>query len=86
MRKLMIAAGAAALLAASSFSAYAEEATGQITAIDPAAGTVTLADGQIFKLPAEFDAASLQVGQDVTITYEAGSDGSMAASAVTPNS
>lgn len=86
MRKLMMAAGAAALLAASSLSAYAAEATGQITAIDPAAGTVTLADGQVFQLPAEFDAASLQVGQDVTITYEEGADGSMTASAVTPNS
>jgi hypothetical protein len=86
MRKLMIAASAAAMLAASSFAALAEEAKGTIQAIDPAAGTVTLADGQTFKLPAEFDAASLQVGQDVTITYEAGADGSMEASAVTPSS
>jgi len=86
MRKLMIAASAAAMLAASSLSALAAEATGAITAIDPAAGTVTLADGQVFTLPAEFDAASLQVGQDVTITYEQGADGSMTASAVTPNS
>ena len=62
------------------------EAKGAITAIDPAAGTVTLADGQVFKLPANFDAASLQVGQEVTITYEAGADGSMEASAVAPAS
>jgi hypothetical protein len=47
---------------------------------------VTLADGQVFKLPAAFDAAALQVGADVTITYEEGADGSMEASAVTPNS
>lgn len=86
MRKLIIAASAAAMLAASTVAGYAAEAKGAITAIDPAAGTVTLADGQVFKLPAEFDAASLQVGQDVTITYEQGADGSMAASAVTPNS
>ena len=84
MRKLMIAAGAAALLAASSISSYAAEASGAITAIDPAAKTVTLADGKVYKLPAEFDAAQLQVGQDVTITYDEGSDGSMTASAVTP--
>jgi hypothetical protein len=86
MRKLMIAAGTAAMLAASTISAYAAEATGTIQAIDPAAGTVTLADGKVFKLPAEFDAAMLQVGADVTITYEEGADGSMQASAVTPNS
>ncbi len=47
---------------------------------------MTLADGTTYKLPAQFDAASLKVGQDVTITYDKGSDGSMAASAVTPNS
>jgi hypothetical protein len=85
MRKLMIAAGAAAMLAASSLAAFAEEAKGTIQSIDTAAGTVTLADGQTFKLPAEFDAASLQVGQDVTITWEAGADGAMEASAVTPS-
>jgi Cu/Ag efflux protein CusF len=86
MRKLMIAAGAAAMLVASTVAALAAEATGTIQSIDPGAGTVTLADGQVFKLPAAFDAAALQVGADVTITYEEGADGSMEASAVTPNS
>jgi len=86
MRKIIIAAGAAAMLAASTVAGYAAEAKGAITAIDPAAGTVTLADGQIYKLPAQFDAASLQVGQDVTVTYDQGADGSMTATAVTPNS
>ena len=86
MRKLIIAAGAAAMLAASTAAGFAAEAKGAITAIDPAAGTVTLADGQTYKLPAQFDAASLQVGQDVTITYQQGTDGSMTATDVTPNS
>lgn len=86
MRKLMLAASAAAMLAASTVAGYAAEAKGAITAIDPAAGTVTLADGSVFKLPAEFDSATLQVGQDVTITYEEGTDGSMTASQVMPNS
>ena len=84
MRKLIIAAGAAAMLAASTVSGWAEEAKGAISAIDPAAGTVTLADGKVYKLPADFDAASLQVGQEVTITFEAGADGTNTASAVTP--
>ncbi len=86
MRKLIIAASAAAMLAASTVASLAAEAKGAITAIDPAAGTVTLADGKVYTLPAEFDAASLQVGQDVTIIFEEGSDGSMTASEVTPNS
>lgn len=86
MRKLIIAASAAGFLAASTVAGYAAEASGAVTAIDPAAGTVTLADGNVYKLPAEFDAASLQVGQDVTITYDQGSDGSMQATDIAPNS
>ncbi len=86
MRKLMIAAGAALMLAGSTMAALAAEANGKIQSIDATAGTVTLEDGTSYKLPAQFDAASLQVGQDVTITYDQGSDGSMDATAVTPNS
>jgi hypothetical protein len=84
MRKLIIAAGAAAMLAASTVSGWAEEAKGAISAIDPAAGTITLADGKVYKLPADFDAASLQVGQEVTVTFDAGADGTNTATAVTP--
>jgi hypothetical protein len=83
MHKLIVAASAAALMAASTLSAIAAEATGAIASIDPAAGTVTLADGQVFTLPAEFDTASVQVGQEVTITYEE-ADGQMTASEVVP--
>ena len=86
MRKLMIAAGTAAMLAASTLSAFAAEATGTIQAIDPAAGTVTLADGSVYKLPPQFDTASVQVGSDVTITYDQGADGSMEATAILPKS
>lgn len=70
MNRLMIAAGAAALLAASSLSAFAAEVTGAITAVDPAAGTVTLEDGNTYVLPANFDLASLQAGATVKIIYE----------------
>jgi hypothetical protein len=83
MRKLMIAASAAALIAASSAVALAAEATGAIASVDPAAGTVTLDSGQTFTLPASVDAASLQVGQQVKITYEE-ADGKMTASEVAP--
>lgn len=70
MNKLMIAASAAALFAVSSFSALAAEITGSITAVDPAAGTVTLDDGNVYVLPADFDLASLQAGAMVKVTYE----------------
>jgi hypothetical protein len=86
MRKLMVAAGAAALFAASSLAALAAEATGAIASIDTASGTVTLDSGQTFSLPASVDAASLQVGQQVKITYEEGSGGVMSATMIEPAS
>ncbi len=85
MRKIMVAASAVALLAASTMAALAAEASGKIQSVDPAAGTVTLADGNTYMLPQNFDAASLQVGQGVTITYEPGANGTMTATAVMPN-
>jgi len=84
MRKLMVTAGAAALFAASSLAALAAEATGAIASVDTSAGTVTLDDGQTFMLPSSVDAASLQVGQQVTVTYEEGTDGSMSATTIAP--
>ena len=84
MRKLMIAASAAALISASSIAALAAEASGAIASVDPAAGTVTLDSGQTFALPASLDAASLQVGQQVKIVYEEGADGKMTATEVAP--
>ena len=48
MKKLMTAAAAATLLAASSFAAFAAEVTGSITSIDVAAGTITLDDGKTY--------------------------------------
>jgi hypothetical protein len=84
MKNLMIAASAAALLAASSLAALAAEASGAIASVDAGAGTVTLDSGQTFILPSGLDAASLQVGESVTITYEESADGKMAASEVKP--
>jgi hypothetical protein len=86
MRKLMVALAAGAMFAASTFAAFAEEATGAIASIDPAAGTVTLESGETFLLPEGFDAASLVVGDQVTITYEEGEGGQMSASEVMPSS
>jgi hypothetical protein len=47
---------------------------------------VTLASGETFVLPEGFDAASLAVGDQVTITYEEGDGGAMQASEVMPSS
>ena len=81
MNKLMIAAGAAALLAASSLSAFAAEVTGAVTAVDPATLSVTLDDGNTYVLPADFDVAALTAGLQVTFTYE-DIDGTRTVSAV----
>jgi Cu/Ag efflux protein CusF len=86
MHKLIVATSAAALLAASSLAALAAEATGAITSIDPAAGTVTLEDGSTYTLASPADVATLQVGDQVTITYEEGGDGTLMASEVMPAS
>ncbi len=86
MKKLMIAAGAASLLAMSSLAAFADEASGAITAVDPTAMTVTLDDGNTYGLPASVDAASLQVGEKVKIEFSKDASGKMTATAVTPAS
>ncbi len=83
MNRFKIATAAAAILAASSVTVFAAEATGAIQAIDPAARTVTLDDGNTYLLPAAVNAARLMVGQKVTITYEQ-QDGKMNASDVKP--
>ncbi len=86
MKKLMIAVGAAGLLAASSLAAFADQASGSIQSVDATAMTVTLDDGNTYKLPGDVDAASLQVGEKVQIEYSKGADGQMTATAVTPAS
>jgi Cu/Ag efflux protein CusF len=82
MRKLMVAASTAAFLAMSSLGALAEEAKGTISSIDASAGTVTLDSGDTFKLPTSVDAASLKVGDQVTIEYQQGDNGQMTATSV----
>ena len=86
MNKLFVAASATALLVASASAGHADEATGSISAIDPVGGTVTLADGSIYALPSPEDVAALSIGQEVTIIYEQGSDGTLRGSDVMPKS
>src|SRR5260221_1341006 len=84
MKKLLIAAGAAALSAASSLTALADEASGTITGIDTASGSVTLSDGKIYFLPQNVAATNLKVGDKVTITFSSDSSGKMMASDLKP--
>jgi hypothetical protein len=70
MKKVLIAAGAAAVFATFSFSALAEDAIGTIESIDAATGLVTLDDGKIFKMPTTVALATFKSGQKVKITFE----------------
>jgi hypothetical protein len=70
MRKLMITVAAAGLMSLASVAANAAELNGKIASIDAAAGTITLEDGKVIKLPASVDAASLQVGSEVKVMYD----------------
>ena len=83
MKKLVVAAGAAVLLAVSSLAALADEASGSITNVDDSAMTITLDDGNTYVLPADVDPASLQEGDQVTIEYSQDADGNLVATAVT---
>jgi Cu/Ag efflux protein CusF len=56
------------LLAAS--AAFAADAEGEITKIDADKGTITLTDGKTYKLPGEFDVASLKEGMDIVLSYD----------------
>lgn len=53
MTKLMTAAVAAALIAGSSFSAFAADVTGSITSIDSGAGTIVLDNGKTYQVAAD---------------------------------
>jgi len=82
MRKLMIAAGAAMLLAMSPLAALADEASGSIIAVDDDAVAITLDDGNTYQLPEDTDTSLFQVGDQVIIEYTEQSDGSMVATDV----
>lgn len=63
----IIAAAFALFLAAG--TALAADTEGQITAVDQDAMTITLADGQTYKLPAEIDMSAIEEGMEVVIAY-----------------
>ena len=73
MRKLLVPAAAAALLATSALSfaaATQQHATGTIKAYDAKAQTLTLTDGSIYMLPKVFKNPGLKAGEKVSINWE----------------
>jgi len=53
-----------------STAAFAAEAEGKVKKLDPEAQTITLDDGKSYKLPGEFDIASLHEGMDILLAYD----------------
>ena len=62
----LIAAG----LAISAGSASAADDEGVISSIDREAGTITLDNGNSYKLPVEFDMDALQEGMQILLAYD----------------
>ena len=85
MRKLSIAAGAAALLVVSSAAVLSAEVDGSIASVDPTTNTITLTDGNTYTLPAGVNAAALQAGTRVRVIYEQNAEGKLVASEVQPS-
>jgi Cu/Ag efflux protein CusF len=86
MRKALIAAGAAGLLALSSAFALGDEASGTITGIDTAGGSVTLSDGHVYFLPQNFaQLDKLKVGDKVKLSIFTDQAGKMNVIEVMPD-
>jgi Cu/Ag efflux protein CusF len=95
MKKLLTATAAVAFLGVSSIAALAHEVTGSMTDIDVAFGTITLDNGQTYRVAPEQKMelhasnatpavlASFKVGDKVVIRFEL-FGGELAASSVAP--
>lgn len=66
--RILFGIAAAAFLFSS--AAYAAEAEGLIKAIDKNNSTITLDDGEKYKVPGEFDVDTLKEGMDILLAYD----------------
>lgn len=82
MRKVIIALSTAVFLGATG-SALAEDVSGTIQAVDPAARTIQLEDGSIFTVAESVAMEALQPGTEVMVSYEE-ADGLKTATSVVP--
>jgi hypothetical protein len=69
MRKILLAAAAAALAAAT--NAQAAETIGTVQSVNTKSDSITLSDGKIYVLPEGIEAESVQVGEKIKITFTA---------------
>jgi hypothetical protein len=69
MRRIVLPAVVAALLAASPFAFAAETATGAIKAFNMKTHTQTLEDGTMYYLPKGFKDPGFKAGQKVTVVW-----------------
>lgn len=53
-----------------STAAFAAEAEGQIKKIDAEKQVITLDDGNTYKVPGEFDVATLSEGMEIVLAYD----------------
>lgn len=82
-KRIVPAVVALSMLAGTAALAAAQTTTGAIKSIDAKQATITLADGQVYQLPKNFDAKSLKKGEKVSVTFDK-ADGKMVASQVKP--
>jgi Cu/Ag efflux protein CusF len=75
MKKFLTPVVAAFAVLAATTMAFAADATGNITKIDAAAKSVTLADGKVYVFPATVDITKLKVGDKVKVTFTTSTDG-----------
>jgi len=66
-KKIALGAFPAIILAS---SAYADNVEGSIQKIDQQEGVIHLNDGNLYKLPGEFDYSSISEGLNVVLTYD----------------
>jgi Cu/Ag efflux protein CusF len=67
---MRILLGAIATMMILSHAASAAEAEGLIKSIDAENSVITLDNGDSYKLPGEFDVASLKEGMDILLAYD----------------
>lgn len=67
MRSIALLTAAGTLFASAALAANDE---GPIAAIDSEAMTITLENGNVYKLPGEFDFEAISEGMDVLLAYE----------------
>ncbi|SHL34114.1 DUF1344 domain-containing protein [Roseibium suaedae] len=70
MRRLIVPALAAAVLATSSAAFAAQTATGTVKSIDAKHKTITLSDGAVYHMPAKWKNPGLKQGAKVAVTFD----------------